>query len=163
MFSWIAARSVSGNDSLAYNIGLSEWNTSNPDYWGVYYQFFASRWRNHCVLRNPATLDGRQMAWLSGLWLAAYIGVVGFFSNFESFGTLEADAAAPLALLDRFHAHRRAGVGDGQEQRRLVQGRQRPHPALIRVAAADVERVRGDAGCGRPNWSWNTRCTRSSA
>ena len=103
VFGWIATHDVPIEVAVfAHNLGLSDWvNTwNNPDYWGVHYQVFASliaviilislivqrRWSND------------KLAWLSGLWLAAYIGVVGFYSNFESFGTLEADAAAPLAF-----------------------------------------------------------------
>ncbi|MBP7686929.1 MAG: hypothetical protein KA765_03440 [Thermoflexales bacterium] len=107
VFSWIATHDLSVETTVfAYNIGLSEWvNTwSNPDYWGVYYQFFASLVAIiifvFFVIRRRWTDD--KLAWLSGLWLATYIGVVGFFSNFESFGTLEADAAAPLAFWTGF-------------------------------------------------------------
>ncbi len=87
---------------FAHNIGLSAWvNTwSDPDYWGVYYQFFASVIAVIIliifVIRRRWTND--KLAWLSGLWLAAYIGVVGFYSNMQAFGTVEAEAAAPLAF-----------------------------------------------------------------
>ncbi len=107
VFSWIATHDLSVDTTVfAYTIGLSEWvkTWSNPDYWGVYYQFFASVVAViifvFFVIRRRWTDD--KLAWLSGLWLAAYIGVVGFFSNFESFGTLEADAAAPLAFWTGF-------------------------------------------------------------
>ncbi len=107
VFSWIATHDLSTETAVfAHNIGLSAWvNTwTDPDYWGVYYQFFASVVAVVLLIifavRRRWTND--KLAWLSGLWLAAYIGVVGFYSNFEAFGTLEADAAAPLAFWTGF-------------------------------------------------------------
>ncbi|HZY40424.1 MAG TPA: hypothetical protein VFF59_00330, partial [Anaerolineae bacterium] len=103
VFSWIATHDLSVDTTVfAHNIGLSEWvkTWTNPDYWAVYYQFFASVIAVIIlilfVIRRRWTND--KLAWLSGLWLAAYVGVVGFYSNFEAFGTLGADAAAPLAF-----------------------------------------------------------------
>lgn len=107
VFSWIATHDLSvGVTVFAHNSGLRAWVNSwnDPDYWGVYYQFFASVIAVLLVIffliRRRWTND--KLAWLSGLWLAAYIGVVGFYANFESFGTLEADAAAPLAFWTGF-------------------------------------------------------------
>ena len=103
IFGWIATHDVPIEVAVfAHNLGLSDWvNTWNdPDYWGVYYQVFASLVAVTIliilIVQRRWTND--KLAWLSGVWLAAYIGVVGFYSNFESFGTLEADAAAPLAF-----------------------------------------------------------------
>lgn len=107
VFSWIATHDLSMETAVfAHNSGLSAWvNTwTDHDYWGVYYQFFASVIAVMLVvifvIRRRWTDD--KVAWLSGLWLAAYIGVVGFYANFESFGTLEADAATPLAFWTGF-------------------------------------------------------------
>ena len=107
VFSWIATHDVSTETAVfAHNLGLSAWvNTwTDHDYWGVHYQLYASVIAVILVgffaIRRRWTND--KLAWLSGLWLAAYIGVVGFYSNFESFGTLEADAAAPLAFWTGF-------------------------------------------------------------
>ncbi len=107
VFSWIATHDLSVETAVfAHTIGLSAWvNTwTDHDYWGVYYQLFASLIAVmlvvFLVIRRRWTDD--KVAWLSGLWLAAYIGVVGFYANFESFGTLEADAAAPLAFWTGF-------------------------------------------------------------
>lgn len=103
IFSWIATHDLSLETAVfVHNIGLSAWvNTWNdPDYWGVYYQFYASVIAIIIMIvllvRRRWTND--RLAWLSGLWLAAYIGVVGFYSNFQAFGTLETDAAAPLTF-----------------------------------------------------------------
>ena len=103
VFGWIATHDVPIEVAVfAHNLGLSEWvNTWNdPDYWGVYYQVFASVIAVIIliILMAQRRWTNDKLAWLSGLWLAAYIGVVGFYSNFEAFGTLEADAAAPLAF-----------------------------------------------------------------
>ncbi|MBI5563578.1 MAG: hypothetical protein HY870_01695, partial [Chloroflexi bacterium] len=107
VFSWIATHDLSMETAVfAHNLGLSAWvNTwTDPDYWGVYYQFFASVVAVILLIifavRRRWTND--KLAWLSGLWLAAYIGVVGFYANFEAFGTLETDAAAPLAFWTGF-------------------------------------------------------------
>lgn len=107
VFSWIATHDLSVETAVfAHTIGLSAWvNTwTDHDYWGVYYQLFASLIAVilvvFLVIRRRWTDD--KVAWLSGLWLAAYIGVVGFYANFESFGTLEADAATPLAFWTGF-------------------------------------------------------------
>jgi hypothetical protein len=103
VFSWIATHDLSLETAVfAHNTGLSAWvNTwNNPDYWGVYYQLYASVIAliamSVLLVRRRWTND--RLAWLSGLWLAAYIGVVGFFANFEAFGTLTDDAAAPLTF-----------------------------------------------------------------
>jgi hypothetical protein len=103
VFGWIATHDLSVDTVVfAHNLGLGEWikTWNDPDYWGVYYQVFASLIALIIMviflIRRRWTND--KLAWLSGLWLAAYIGVVGFYSNLEAFGTLEADAAAPLAF-----------------------------------------------------------------
>jgi hypothetical protein len=103
VFGWIATHNVPiGAAVFAHNSGLTDWvkTWSAPDYWGVYYQVFVGLialaiWIVF-IIRRRGSND--RLAWLTGLWLAAYIGVVGYFTNFETFGTLKADAAATLTF-----------------------------------------------------------------
>jgi hypothetical protein len=103
VFGWLATHAVPFSVTVfAHNIGLTEWVKSwgNPDYWSVYYQVFVGLialaiWLVF-IIRRRGTND--RLAWLTGVWLAAYIGIVGYFTNLETFGTLKSNAATALTF-----------------------------------------------------------------
>jgi hypothetical protein len=112
VFCWIATHDIPMQAAvIADDMGLFSWvNTwSLPVFEGAYYQVFASMaavllfiiiLARHALLRRTidGQLTGRSLAWLNGLWLAAFISVVRYFQALTPFGSLYAKAAEPLAF-----------------------------------------------------------------
>ena len=112
LFCWIATHDIPMQAAvIAGAAGLSGWvNTwSLPVFEAAYYQLYASMaavalfisilaWQALSVRTIDGQVTGRLLAWINGLWLAAFVGVVRYFHALTPFGSLYSAAAEPLAF-----------------------------------------------------------------
>ncbi len=91
---------------LLHRLGLYAWVDAWP--YAVYFAVRGQVWVSLAALtavavgliwrkvgRLPSALT---LAWLNGVWIAAFFGQLGYHQAMEAFGTVEAEAAAPLTF-----------------------------------------------------------------
>ncbi|HZY43397.1 MAG TPA: hypothetical protein VFF70_01505, partial [Anaerolineae bacterium] len=78
---------------FAYHLGLTDWVStwSNPDYFAVQAQVCVSliALAYLIILRLRHTYTDNKLAWANGLWIAAYLSVLGYHSSLMGFAGID--------------------------------------------------------------------------